>query len=145
MAGSRERAPEGRSLASILALAIDPEHLQGRSVSESTVAAVLAHIGLGPGSGQVWVDQSGRWQVGPLHGVWNKPVAQHLGHPSREAARRRRIEELEVELEGAGKVIGEIQGELENCDARAAQLRRESAAAPVVASWDESALEDFSE
>jgi uncharacterized protein (TIGR02680 family) len=131
MAGSSERAPEGRSLASILAPAIDPEHPQGRAVSESTVAAVLAHIGLGPGSGQVWVDQSGRWQVGPLHGAWNKPVAQHLGHASREAARRRRIAEVEVELEGAGKVIGEIQGELENCDARAAQLRRESAAAPV--------------
>ena len=131
VAGASAPPQNGLSLATILAPTIDHEHAQARAVGESTVAAVLAQIGFGAGVGHVWVDAGGRWQVGPLHGAWSKPVAQHIGHASREAARRRRMAELEAELEAAVKVIAGIQGELERCDERAARLRRESAGAPV--------------
>jgi uncharacterized protein (TIGR02680 family) len=131
VAGASVPAPDGRNLAIVLTPSIDRQHPQGRAVSESTVATLLAQIGFGADSGQVWVDPSGRWQVGPLHGTWRKEVSQHIGHAAREAARRRRIAELEIDLEAAARFIAGIQEELAELDRRSAQLQREIASAPV--------------
>jgi len=129
--GASPTAPEGRGLATVLVPSIDRQDPPGCAVSEFTVAAILDRIGYGPESGPVWVDARGHWQVGPLQGAWHKPVAQHIGHASREAARRRRLAELELELEAAAKVIAGIRGELEELDRHAARLRHEIASAPV--------------
>ncbi len=127
--GTSTPAPEGRSLATVLGPSLARQHQS--AVGDSTLVAVLDHIGFGPEAGQVWVDAGGRWQVGPLHGAWNKPAAEHIGHASREAARHRRMAELTGELGQIRKRISDIQEELEQLAARSAQLRREIAAAPV--------------
>jgi predicted GIY-YIG superfamily endonuclease len=57
--------------------------------------------------------------------------AQHIGHAAREATRRRRIEELEIDLEAAARIIAGIQEELAEMDRRSVQLQREIASAPV--------------
>lgn len=63
------------------------------------VARVLAAVGLGAGSGApLWVSPDGRFGAGSLRGRHHKETAEHLGTGAREAARRRRIVELEAML-----------------------------------------------
>ncbi|MBY8850423.1 TIGR02680 family protein, partial [Saccharothrix sp. MB29] len=80
------------TLATVLVPAVEP----GSPVPAGVVADLLASVSLTSGPFAVGVD--GRWQAGVLHGGWRKDAAEFIGAGAREAARRRRIVELEDEL-----------------------------------------------
>ena len=100
-------------------------------MSDGVVAAVLRHVGARAGAGHVWVDVDGRWQIGPLHGDWDKAAAAHIGQSAREAARRRRLAELAVEIRGAEEELARIDREADALARREQAARREAAAAPT--------------
>ena len=94
--------PVTSSLAEALRPAVDRDDPQAAAISTDTVAAVLSGLGYGEtAEAAAWVDPSGGWQVGPLHGSWGKDAAEYVGHGSREEARRRRLAELEREIDTA--------------------------------------------
>ncbi|MFD1152515.1 SbcC/MukB-like Walker B domain-containing protein, partial [Saccharothrix hoggarensis] len=107
-------AVDGPSLASVLVPAVEPTS----PVPADVVAELLASVSLralpsspSPSSsssppssssqgGEVSfaVSVDGRWQAGVLTGAWRKDAAEFIGAGAREAARQRRIAELEDEL-----------------------------------------------
>jgi uncharacterized protein (TIGR02680 family) len=111
--------------------AVDPDDPRTAGMSEDVVAAVLRHVGAGAGSGHVWIDLDGRWQVGPLHGAWDKPAAAHVGQSAREGARRRRLAALASEIAVAEDALARIDAEAEDVARRESVARREAAAAPA--------------
>lgn len=100
------------------------------AMSDDLVAAVLRHVGARAGAGDVWVDPDGRWQIGPLHGAWDKSAAAHIGQSAREAARRRRLEALAAEISGAADERARIDADLDVVTRREETARREATAAP---------------
>lgn len=102
------------ALDTVLRPAVDRETPQTSGVSDDTVAAVLASIGLG-GGGDTWVDVDGSYRIGVLEGSWRKPSAQYVGRGAREAARRSRLAELRGTLT-------EVEAELTEIAAARAQL-----------------------
>ncbi|HMC28548.1 MAG TPA: hypothetical protein VKM56_12220 [Verrucomicrobiae bacterium] len=62
--------------------------------------------------------------------MWSKPAAQHIGHASREAERRRRMAELETLIETARAAVSGVGKELETLAQREATLKREAKEAP---------------
>src|SRR6185503_11239 len=129
-AGKSPMPEAGRDLGSLLAPSFDPADSQLASMREETIAAVLRHIGAGPRAGHVWVAADGRWQVGPLHGTWAKPEAEHIGHAAREVARRRRLADLAAEIERAEREADHLGKELEATAERERRLDGEKRAAP---------------
>jgi len=88
-------------------------------VAPAVVEALLRSIDVGGTEGEGGeaahrVGPDGRWRLGPLRGAWAKPAAEHIGARAREAARRRRLEELATQL-------GELERRLEE----QAERRRE--------------------
>lgn len=55
------------------------------------------------------VTATGRWRAGVLSGQWAKSTAEYVGAGAREAARARRIAELEVELSRLSDEVAEAQ------------------------------------
>lgn len=129
-AGGSPLAPEGRELTRVLVPAVDRTDPRAAEIAEETIRSVLRHIGFGRGSGNVWVSDDGTWQVGPLHGAWAKPAAEHIGHAAREAARRRRMEELEQFIASMEEELIELRAAIDDVDRREAIARREADAAP---------------
>ncbi len=90
--------PEGMPhLGEWLVPCIDPSDARAALVGEAEVARILRGIGAREGMGTVWVDGRGTWRVGPLSGAWAKAQAEHIGHASREDARRRALARLAAE------------------------------------------------
>ncbi|ONI86047.1 TIGR02680 family protein [Saccharothrix sp. ALI-22-I] len=58
------------------------------------------------------VSPDGRWRAGVLTGAWRKDAAEFIGAGAREAARRRRIAELEDELAALRADLGVAEAEL---------------------------------
>lgn len=85
--------PARRNLGAVLRAAVDPGDPGAAAVPEATIARLLATIGLA-GSGEAWVDASGRFRLGPLEGSWRKESATYIGRGAREAARRARLASL---------------------------------------------------
>ncbi len=96
----------GPSLASVLVPAVEPSS----PVSAQVVASLLASVSLGEGTFGVTPD--GHWQAGVLTGAWHKDAAEFIGAGAREAARRRRIAELEDELAALRTELGKAEAEL---------------------------------
>ncbi|MEU4807303.1 TIGR02680 family protein [Actinosynnema sp. NPDC023587] len=94
------------SLAAVLTPAVDP----ASPVSADVVAAVLASVSLGEGAFAVRPD--GGWRAGVLTGSWHKDAAEFIGAGAREAARQRRIVELEDELAALRAELGGAETEL---------------------------------
>lgn len=90
-------APAARSLTDVLRPAVDRADARATTLTDDTVTAVLAAIGLDE-DGDTWVSPGGRFRVGVLTGSWLKPAAQYIGWGAREAARRARLDELTVTL-----------------------------------------------
>jgi uncharacterized protein (TIGR02680 family) len=128
-AGRSALPPEGRRLDAVLVHDAGGRH--AGVVPPSVVQAVLAHIGLGDGAGDVWVAPDGRWKLGPLHGAWSKPAAQHLGGSAREAERLRRLDALAAEIAALSGSLAGLRSEVETVDARSERARREAEAAPA--------------
>ncbi|RKT52716.1 TIGR02680 family protein [Saccharothrix australiensis] len=101
------RAPAtGPSLASVLVPAVEPSS----PVPAEVVAALLASVSLDEGA--FAVSRTGRWQAGVLTGAWRKDAAEFIGAGAREAARRRRVAELEDELAVLRADLGGVEAEL---------------------------------
>jgi uncharacterized protein (TIGR02680 family) len=103
----------GESCRSVLVPAIDAADPRAAALGEESVGSVLSAIGRGAETGRsggTWVTTDGRWSNGVLSGAWRKDRAGYIGEGAREAARRARIERLELEL-------GEERAAIEGIDA----------------------------
>lgn len=100
------------------------------AVSGTVLREVLQQIGLGRGVGRHWVGLDGEWQLGPLHGRGEKPVSEFLGKRSREAARARRMQEIEAESLRLSGELDKATTELTALDTRKAEAAMEAASAP---------------
>jgi uncharacterized protein (TIGR02680 family) len=140
------------SLGSVLRPAVDRGDPLAAAVGDDTVRAILDSIGLratagggggagggdaaggaggggaAGGAGAAWIDPSGRFQLGVLHGAWRKPAAVYVGRGAREAARRARLEELRAEL---STVRAEIAAVTAGRQELAERLRRLAAEAQL--------------
>ena len=123
----------GASCAGLLVPAIDPDDLQAGAVRAESVASVLRAIGREPGTagtGGTWMTTDGRWSNGVLSGAWHKDQARYIGEGAREAARRARIQSLELELHQERAAIEEIDADLADIEARQELLAAEHRAVP---------------
>jgi len=93
---------------------------------------LLRRIGNRDGSSRCWMQSDGRWANGPHHGRWAKPAVEFLGHRGREAARERRILELEAQQRALETNIEDLGKRRQMLDEAARQLDTERHAAPTV-------------
>lgn len=118
---------EGRSLEILL----KPDPLRVPQVSDAVVSSVLRRIGCADGEGTVWVDRTGRWQIGPLHGSWSKTASQYIGHASREAERQRLLRQVEAEISEIRTRLASLHDDLSAIETRQKVATAESAAVPT--------------
>lgn len=124
------RDAAGRSLADVLVPSPGPP---GHEVSRETVAAVLGSIALadvGLAEGPSWVDLEGGFGLGPLRGAWAKAEAEQIGAGAREAARARRLAELDARLAELGALLEDLAGRSGALGERLRRLDAELAALP---------------
>jgi uncharacterized protein (TIGR02680 family) len=126
IASSSGRAPEGRRLDQVLR----PDVSFGGAIAESVVTMLLQHLGFGNDAGMFWVNDEGAWQLGPLHGRWNKPAAQYIGQASREEERQRKMVELSLAIAKLEQQIDDLEVALTNLDAQSVALNKELQQAP---------------
>lgn len=117
-------APAYGTLADVLEASVSD------AVPAHVVLRVLNRVGFGEGCGDVWVDLTGRWRVGPKYGGWEKPEAEHVGRAAREAARLRRLRELDERTAELQQVIVAVEAAVEEIDRRDAGARGEARQAP---------------
>jgi uncharacterized protein (TIGR02680 family) len=108
------------TLAHLLRPAVDPES----PVSEDLVASLLTSVTTEPGSSGLSVSADGSWHAGALSGTWRKDAAEYVGAGAREAARARRIADLEDELSSLRTDIGEAERHHRETSARVAELEQ---------------------
>jgi uncharacterized protein (TIGR02680 family) len=127
VAGSRVEP----NLAAVLMAAVDRAHPQASAVTDGTVEAILAGMGLGAATADTWMELSGRWRLGVTEGSWRKPAAVFIGRGAREAARRRRLAELAAEIEAVQAEIEEARARTVAVEARQRDMDRELRLAPA--------------
>ncbi len=127
--GQKAGFPGRPTLADVLRPSADRPGGAARVPAE-VIERIVRGIGLGENGGSVWVDFEGRWQIGPKTGRWTKPAAEHIGQAAREAARLRRLEELDRELEVSERVLARIHAALGEIDEQEAAAKTEAALAP---------------
>ena len=120
---------EGPSCALVLHPAIDRADPQAAALDDDAVRAVIAGLGLGPGS-RAWIAVDGRWANGVLGGSWHKDTADFIGEGAREAARRARIERLRSDLAETRSRITALNDELAELSRRREALATEHRAVP---------------
>ena len=114
------------SLAEVLTPVVDI----AASVPEGTVRAVLGRIGLGPEGGLHRVSTDGRWQLGPVHGSWQKPAAEYIGHQAREQRRTARLVEVRQAIEALSARQAELRASLAGIESRRRRIGEERRSAP---------------
>ncbi|MER7541819.1 TIGR02680 family protein [Spirillospora sp. NPDC127506] len=122
-------AVHGPSCALVLRPAIDRADPGAAALTADAVRAVLAGLGLGPGT-RTWVAVDGRWANGVLGGSWRKDSADFIGEGAREAARRTRITRLRADLTETRSRIAALDAELDGLAARRETLTAEHRAVP---------------
>ncbi len=122
--------PVTPNLGAMLRPAVDRDDPPAAALSDATVAAVLAGIGLGVGGAGTWVDPAGGWRLGVAEGAWAKPAARFIGRGAREAARRRRLAELAHEIAEAESAVGAADASREAVEAHQRTLEAELARSP---------------
>lgn len=128
--GGADAEAEGRTLDSILGVAIDPSEAASASISATSVHRILRTIGAEESAGLCWVSADGRWRNGPASGAWSKPAAGFVGAGARASARKSRLQTLAAEI---GRIDAERRGlkaELDRLDAAAGAVRSEQQRAP---------------
>ncbi|TDC06957.1 TIGR02680 family protein [Actinomadura bangladeshensis] len=120
---------QGPSCALVLRPAIDRADPGAAALTDDAVRAVLAGLGLGPGT-RTWVAVDGRWANGVLAGSWRKDSADFIGEGAREAARRARIARLRADLAETRARIAALGTELDDLAARRETLTAEHRAVP---------------
>jgi uncharacterized protein (TIGR02680 family) len=108
-------APGGEASLAGALRADPPEH---SPVGADVIERLLAGIGLGVSEAFAWVSPDGAWRLGPLSGRWGKPAAVYIGHAAREAARQRRLTEIQQALEALAGQAAEMATALETLEAR---------------------------
>ena len=98
-------------------------------LSESDVADVLSRIAH-DGNDAVRVHDDGSWHLGPLQGRWLKENAEHIGAASREAARKTRLEAIEVSLKTLDESLQTVQQEMLQLQSLRRQAQAEYDEAP---------------
>jgi uncharacterized protein (TIGR02680 family) len=113
-------------------------------VDAEVVRGVLARVGLGAprsdgGSADgphaedpraAWVAPDGRFGIGPLRGRAQGTALRYLGETAREAARQRRLAELDAALADLDATIARLTGEVEELVTRRRLLDADLAALP---------------
>jgi uncharacterized protein (TIGR02680 family) len=100
------------------------------AVGDDVVRRVLAGIGLGAATADTWVEPTGRFRIGVTEGAWAKPAAAVIGWAAQEAARARRLAEVEAALADLAATLEGIAAELAELDRQAAVAAEELAAVP---------------
>jgi uncharacterized protein (TIGR02680 family) len=119
------------NLGDLLRPAIDGADPYAATLTDQTVNAVLAAIGVGADSGAVtWVDPDGTFGNGVIAGRWTKPEAEHIGDGAREAARRARIAQLRREAEELAEVVAALVAQRSALQERRRRLTEEAEALP---------------
>ena len=118
------------TLRDVLRPAAERPDPRAAAVDDGVISAVLSRIGYGREAGEVWVDGSGRFRLGPLRGAWSKDLASHVGESAREAERRRRLAELEAEIVVAEDDLEAAVAALEHHAGRRRRARQEAEVAP---------------
>ncbi|GAB3132266.1 TIGR02680 family protein [Microbispora hainanensis] len=126
----------GPNCSAVLRPAIDRADPQAAALPDTAVGAVLASIGLEPGTPAgrsapvTWVAADGRWCNGVLAGAWRKESADHIGEGAREAARRARLARLREELTDVQAQIAALRDALAVLTVRHRTLAEEQRALP---------------
>lgn len=128
--GRSPEAPVDRHLGLVLRPARIQEQDSTCIVSTDIVDAVLRHIGLGDGAGQLWVGIDGHWQAGPMHGFWSKPSPQYIGEEAREANRRERLALLSIRMEEICKALHQLELETTALIVSEETIRQEAQSVP---------------
>lgn len=129
VAGTSARVGESH-LGTVLVAAVDRSDPFAVSIQDDVVDAVLRHVGCRQGAGEVWVDPTGRWQVGPLHGEHVKSSAEHIGEGARQTARKRRLSDLAVEIAAAEVELQSVEERARVVAGRKARALDEGRRAP---------------
>lgn len=112
-------AGSGGTLAELLSPAAEADC----PVPPERVAALLASVSIDGGDG-LSVSVTGAWSAGVLSGSWCKETAEYVGAGAREAARARRIAELEEDLARLRAEIGEAERRHREAGEHAAALEQ---------------------
>lgn len=102
-------------------------------VTVERIKYILSSIALDVEDGEsahAWVSRSGQSRLGPLRGAWSKPAAQYIGFAAREAARKRRLEELAPEIDRLTSNLDAVDASLQALTEERFQLQRECSTAP---------------
>ncbi|TQM80988.1 putative exonuclease SbcCD C subunit [Saccharothrix saharensis] len=102
----------GPSLATVLTPAVEPHSPVPATVVADLLASISLHTPTPTDPAAFAVSPDGRWQAGVLTGAWHKDAAEFIGAGAREAARRRRIAELEDELATLRADLGVAEADL---------------------------------
>ncbi|MCI2420821.1 TIGR02680 family protein [Saccharopolyspora sp. K220] len=109
----------GGTLADLLSPAAEPDC----PVPPERVAALLASVSIDGDTG-FSVSVTGSWRAGVLSGSWRKDAAEYVGAGAREAARARRIAELEEDLARLRGEIGDAERRHREASEHAAALEQ---------------------
>jgi uncharacterized protein (TIGR02680 family) len=123
-------SPTGRTLAAVLAPALDPTDPAAAALAPELIARLLETVGAAQGEGEHWVAPDGAWRLGPVTGRWTKPEADFIGESTRAAARRRRLEVLRAQREETEDARRQVEASLEALAGERATAAAEFAAAP---------------
>lgn len=85
----------------------------------------------GPDERSTWVSADGRFRIGALRGRWHKEAPAFIGHAAREAARQRRLAELDASIAAAQSRLDTQTVELDVLGGRQRRLDDELTRAPV--------------
>ncbi len=114
------------SLADLLVAAPEP----GCPVPTEHVASLLRSVAVDTPAAQVSVTVDGRWHAGVLTGSWRKDAAEYVGAGAREAARSRRIADLEAHLSELRDLTGDAEKRHRDAVDRATELEQHLEAYP---------------
>ncbi len=92
-------------------------------VPPEQVDALLSAVSIDGGTG-LSVSVTGAWRAGVLSGSWRKDTAEYVGAGAREAARARRMAELEEDLARLRTEIGEAERRHREASEHAAALEQ---------------------
>ena len=107
---------------------------ENSAIPADRIASVLAGIHCSPedpGDAEAWIATDGRFRLGPARGAWNKPAAEYIGFAAREAARRRRLEEIASELAVITSGLDSVAAQLLALAEEQQTLNEECARAPA--------------
>ncbi len=123
--------PAPAHLGDILCPAVDRNDPNAAALDDLVLERLLAAIGWGESAHPAWVAENGRWRLGPARGAWGKPRAEYIGLGAREAARRRRIAELEEWVAAHEALLAGLEAGLQRLDGELESADRERGALPA--------------